>query len=93
MELGRVSTDVINNPLQLELSSPILLPSQQLTLATTTEGSPAEGPTNLEWTLTCDGEPLGTIRASDDGACDCVCDVDGEFRHSSGELCEAPSVE
>jgi len=86
--LGRVSTDVINNPLDIELSSPMLLSSQQITLATTTDASPAAGPTTLQWAITCDGEPLGSRTRTDSEGCSCICDVDGLPRSHSGDVCE-----
>jgi len=86
--MGRVSTAVINNPVHVELSSTMLLPTQQLSLATTSAASPGTGPTTLQWAVTCDDEPLGSTARTDAEGCTCTCNVDGQFRSPSGTLCE-----
>jgi hypothetical protein len=91
IDLGRVSADIINNPVHLELTSPMLLPSQRITLATTTTDSPDVGATTLLWSFVCEAEgvdhPLGTTLGTDAHDCPCVCDVDGVFRGNDGEVC------
>jgi hypothetical protein len=91
IDLGRVSIDVINTPVQVELTSPMLLSTQQISLATTTAESAATGPTSLYWDEECEADgvtrPVGTFLDTDAHDCPCVCDVDGEFRTIDGEVC------
>jgi hypothetical protein len=92
LDLGRVSTDVLHQPLRLSLASEMLLPGQEIALATATPWDPTATGTALQWALGCDtddgaslavGERAGTTAQG----CDCRCDVDGQVRSCDGAAC------
>jgi len=89
--LGRVAVSVVNSPITLRLSSPMLLPDQRVLLATSTPGTAADGETALAWSLGCDVDgqtvSLGDVAGSVAPDCDCFCDVDGLLRTCDGTLC------
>jgi hypothetical protein len=89
--LGRVPVSVVNAPLEIQLSSSILLPEQRVLLATTTPLTEEGGYTRIAWPMGCDFE--GQALSMGDGAgealngCPCLCDVDGKVRSCDGSLC------
>jgi hypothetical protein len=91
VDLGRISVDVLNGPISLDLVSTILQEGQQIALATRTPWSADTGPTRLQWEIRCvtDGLDLelGEIASTTEAGCDCTCDVDGLLRTCGGEPC------
>jgi hypothetical protein len=92
LDLGRVSVAVLNAPLTLRLSSPMLQAGQTIAFATESPWTADTGELALAWEIGCEleatesftpGEVVGT---TGDG-CDCVCDVDGQFRACGAEGC------
>ena len=82
---------VVNSPMTLRLSSPILLPDQQILLATTTPSTDTDGETRLSWPVGCTVEGqtigLGAVSGAVGPGCACLCDVDGLMRACDGTLC------
>ncbi|HCP46763.1 MAG TPA: hypothetical protein DIU15_12015 [Deltaproteobacteria bacterium] len=93
VELGQVSVDVLNAPLSLGLSSPMLLSDQKVALATESPWTQDNGALTLHWELGCETEadefvsPGEVVSINSDG-CICVCDVDGQIRACGQETCQ-----
>jgi hypothetical protein len=92
-DLGRVSVDVLSQPIEVSFSSEMLLDGQQISLATATPWDPSETQTALQWELSCQtegGETLsvGESSGTNSDGCACVCDVDGQLRACGQDSCE-----
>ena len=78
-ELGRVSVDVLNQPIEVSLTSDMLLEGQSIAFATETPWDAVDGRTQVTWELGCQtesGEPLlvGEVSGTDADGCELVCD-------------------
>lgn len=95
IHLGRVSIELLKEPIYLRLDSTMLQTGQQILLATGTPWSEEQGATGLQWDFTCEANEviyvLGDKLEQTADACDCLCDVDGQFRGANGELCDPDS--
>ena len=90
-DLGVVDVATLGGVFKLHLLSEMLLPGQQVKLATTTPWTDDGEPTAFSWTIGCvaDGQyvALGEVAGQDGSGCPCVCDVDGVIRHCGGAAC------
>jgi len=89
--LGRVPLAVVNNPMEVHLTAPILQPGQRVLLATHTPGTEEDGPTHIGWELGCNTAeetlPIGAQSGAMEPGCPCICDVDGVLRTCDGSVC------
>ena len=92
IELGRVPVTVLQSPISLQFSSPMLQENQEILLATSSPWSSTSGPTALSWETGCNvadvGYEVGDVHGTSLDGCDCTCDVDGVFRTCEGVPCE-----
>lgn len=91
-DLGRVSVDVLNQPVRVSLTSDMLLEGQSIAFATETPWDAKDGQTQVAWDMGCQtesGETLlvGQVSGTDSEGCDLFCDVDGQIR-ACGESAE-----
>ena len=90
-DLGKVDADSLSGAFNVHLTSDMVLPNQQLNLATVTPWTQEGASTALSWSVGCtvDGQevPLGETYEDNAAGCPCVCDVDGVMRHCGGEPC------
>jgi hypothetical protein len=93
IELGRVSIELLKEPLHISLDSPMRLDGQQILLATGTPWSEEDGRTALQWEFGCkvgtEHYPVGEVLGQTAEGCDCRCELDGQFRVCGDQLCEA----
>ncbi|HAN30321.1 MAG TPA: hypothetical protein DCQ06_01865, partial [Myxococcales bacterium] len=81
--MGRLSAEALDEPIIIELTSPMLLAGQQINWTNKSLGSdPAKPGLSLKWPFGCElatGAKLrvGQIVDGESTACPCVCDVDG----------------
>jgi len=91
LDLGRVSTDLFQERLSLQLRGDILLEGQQIHMPTLTPDTEVGEPTGVRWPTHCVYEDteiaLGaTLHIAERGE-DCRCDVDRQFHRFDGRAC------
>ena len=91
-DLGRVSTELLHQPMRLSFASEMLLPGQEIALVTSTPWDSTDTSTALQWELVCEDDSggflaVGAVSGSTAEGCDCRCDVDGVVRACGGEVC------